>query len=206
MSPYRSAPLLVDTHEIGSRRAFRFQVALGVALLLAPVIVVAIWLRIGGGVSGAILGPVVFGVVLLARARYSTIVVSQSEREVRVTIGRLGPVIRSRIPFEELESLFVLPCDMKSGSPAYELQLGRAHGAPVLLLRADSPLALEAERARLGEFLLRTGAMGAPGTRADAPGVSPSIAAAEPRFEDERSRDAPDTEGSSPEESTRRNR
>ncbi len=204
MSPYRSAPLVVETHEIGSRRAFRLQVALGVALLLAPAILVVIWLQVGGGVSGAILGPVVFGVVVLARARYSTIVVSQTEREVRVTIGRLGPVIRSRIPFEELESVFVLPSEMRSGNPAYELQLGRAHGEPVLLLRADSALALEPERARLGEFLLRTGAMSATRARADAPRGSPSLASYDRRLDEERSQD--ELEGSIREEHARRNR
>ncbi len=169
VSPYRSPPAILERHEIGSRRAFRLQVALGLALLCIPAILIALWTRTGGGIGGSIFLPAIFGGVLIARARYSSIEASTSEREVRVLVRRLGPALRVRIPFDELESVRVLPTNFKSQNPTYELQIGRVGGQSVVLMRADGPSSLEAERERLGRFLIEAGAMNGLRTRVSEP-------------------------------------
>ena len=85
-------------------------------------------------------------------------------------VRRLGPALRVRIPFDELESVRVLPTSLKAKNPSYELQIGRKGGEPVVLVRADGPSLLEVERERLGRFLIEAGAMNGLRPRVAEPG------------------------------------
>lgn len=169
VSPYRSPTTLLEKHEVGSRRAFRIQVAVGVALLCISALLSAFFRLTGGGIDGSIFLPALFGGIMIARVRHSSIEVSPNEREVRVSIRRFGPALRVRIPFGELESVRVRPTSVKSRSPTYELQIGRAGGEPVVLMRADGPRLIEVERERLWQVLSEAGAMSGPRTRAFEP-------------------------------------
>lgn len=165
VSPYRAAVANIATLEIGSRRDLRVRIALAAVLLLAAIASVAIAVRAGGGIIAWAPGPLLFGAIFLARTRHCRIEVSRGEHEVRVVVARLGPTVRARLAFEELESVHVVPSSMRVEKPNYVLQIGRAHAGSITLLHSETEAELHTERARVERFLIDAGAMDDRGSR-----------------------------------------
>jgi len=149
VSAYRALPVAVERYEVGSRRAYRVQLALGALLLLMAAV---------GAFAGAHLSAVlkwavfaVVGGVLVVRARYAAIEICAGEREARITVARLGREVLTRVPLDELVAARVVAT--RSWFPVYALQIARAHGEPIVLKDADGAAVLEPERELLARFL-----------------------------------------------------
>ncbi len=134
-------------------------------LLLTGILVVLFMLE-WGRVIGPIFIPGAIGAVLVARARHTWLEASLAEREVRIVVARVGPTIRTRVAFDELEYLRIEPT-RKDLDKGYLLRVGRTRGEPITLDRADTADMLESEREVVGRFLLESGAMSGPRARVE---------------------------------------
>lgn len=128
-------------------------------VVVVALVVAVVAARTGYETIAFLAAPALVGAMVLARTRHGRIEVARGEREVRVVVVRLGPTIRGRLSFDEVESVHSAPSSMRSEKPAYVLRIGRIEGPWVDLLTAEAEAELRDERARVERFLVETGAL-----------------------------------------------
>ena len=153
MQPYRVAegPRAKVTFPDEHRRAWTL---LAFALIASSVGMVVAWLHSGGKISGSVLVPAMFGVIMLARPRLASLEYVRDAGELVVVRRTLVTRRTLRVPAGDITGVTVEPTDWKSENPSFELRLMLKHDKSVLLARASSAQALESARVLAGDFLV----------------------------------------------------
>lgn len=154
MQPYRSRQPVerAATVSFGGERWRFLRIVAAFLLVGASLAAIAGWFYTDGRISGSVLTPAIFGVLLLARTRSGTIELRHEEQELLVTFRRFGVPKRVRVPVRELTGVLIVPPETKDGE--FELRLSLAGGKSVVLLRAATIEELVPSHEAVGDFLL----------------------------------------------------